>query len=162
VNRRSSFLPSLPQHNILPLPGLSSSEDMDMMIGESIGFRPTDFTSGIASSNNNNPVHPSSLYGNPMSSRNAGRPSDYFWLNPSRPAPVDQNMMSISSELPSPTHETEIFNSRYSTVSDMADVIGGTSSSRSGGQRRHSGSSDSSHGDNVHETSTKHGHINLI
>jgi hypothetical protein len=47
LNRHSSYLPSLPQHNILPLPGLSN-DDMDMKIGESIGFRPTDFTSGSA------------------------------------------------------------------------------------------------------------------
>ena len=150
VNRRSSFLPSLPQHNILPLPGFSSNEDMDMMIGESIGFRPSDFTSESASSNNNNPIFPSSLYGNHMSSRTAGLPSDYFWLNTSRPGPADQN--SMDTEIPSPTRETEIFNSRYSTISDMVNTIGGTSSSRGGGQRRHSASSDSSHSENVHET----------
>jgi hypothetical protein len=153
LNRRSSYLPSLPQHNILPLPDLSSNDDMDMMVGESIGFRPTDFTSGSASSNNNtrnNPILPSSLYDNPMSSRTAGRPSDYFWLNTSRPAPADQNSMDtgISSELPSAEPETDIFNSRYSTVSDMANTIGGTRWRPA----RHSASSDSSRGDNVHET----------
>ena len=155
VNRRSSYLPSLPQHSILPLPGLSSNDDTDMMIGESLGFRPTDFTSGSSSNNTrNNPILPSSLYDNPMSARTSGRPSDYFWLNTSRPGPADQNSMDtgISSELPSPAHETDIFNSRYSTISDMANTIGGTSSSRGGGQRRHSASSDSSHSDNVHET----------
>ena len=130
---------------------------MDIMIGESIGFRPTDFTSGSASSNNNtrnNPILSSSLYDNPMSSRTAGRPSDYFWLNSSRPTTTDQNSMDtgMSSELPSPASEADIFNSRYSTISDMANTIGGTSSSRSGDQRRHSASSDSGHSDNVHET----------
>ena len=161
MNRRSSFLP---QHNILPLPSLSSSnDDMDMMIGESIGFRPTDFTS--ASSNNNtrnNPILPSPLYGNPMSSRSVGRPSDYFWLNSSRPSPTDQNSMDtgMSSELPSPSPEAEIFNSRYSTISDMANTIGGTSSFRGGGQRRHSASSDSSQGDNVHETRSNQPYLN--
>ena len=152
LNRRSSFLPSLPQHNMLPLPGLSSNDDMEMMIGESIGFRPSDFTS--ASSNTNNTRNQSilpSLYDNPMSLRTPGRPSDYFWLNSSRPGPADQNSMDM--ELPSPASETEIFNSRYSTISDMANTIGGTSSSRGGGQRRHSASSDdSSHSDNIHET----------
>jgi hypothetical protein len=121
LNRCSSYLPSLPQQNILPLPGLSSNDDMDVMIGESIEFRPIDFTSGSASSNNNtrnNPVLPSSLYDNPMSSRTAGLTSDYFWLNASRPAPADQNSMDTASELPSPASETDIFNSRYSTISD--------------------------------------------
>ena len=96
MNRRSSYLPSLPQHNLFPLPGISSNDDTDMMIGESIGFRPTDFTSGSASSNNNtrnNPILSSSLYDDPMSSRTAGRPSDYFWLNSSPPTPADQNSM---------------------------------------------------------------------
>jgi hypothetical protein len=157
MNRRSSYLPPLPQHNILPLPGLSSNDDMDMMIGESIGFRPADFSSGSASSNNNtrnNPMLPSSPYDNPMSSRTAGRPSDYFWLNTSRPAPADQNGIdtSMPSELPSPAPETDIFNSHYSTISDMTNTMSGTSSSRDGGQRRHSASSDSSHSDSVHET----------
>ena len=155
VNRRSNYLPSLPQHNILPLPGLSSNDDMDLMIGESIGFRPTDFTSGLASSNNstrNDPILSSSLYDNPMPSRTAGRPSDYSWLNTSRPAPADQNSMDtgISSELPSPALETDIFNSRYSTISSMVNIVGSTSTG--GSQRRHSASSDSSHSDSVHET----------
>ena len=154
VNRRSSFLPSLPQHSLLPLPGLLSNDDTDMTIGESIGFRPTDFISGSVSSNNNtrsNPILPSSLYDNSMSSRTAGRPSDYPWLNASRSAPADQNSMDtgISSELPSPVPDTDIFNSRYSTISNMVNIIGGASSS---GQRRHSASSESSHGDSVHET----------
>jgi hypothetical protein len=157
ASHRSSYA-SLPQHSILPLPGLSSNDDMDMMIGESIGFRPTDFTSGSASSNTNtrtNQILPASLYENPFSSRTtAGRPSNYFWLNTSRSGPADQNSMDtgVSSELPSPAPETDIFDSRYSTVSDMVNTIAGTSSSASGGQRRHSTSSDSSHSDGVHET----------
>ena len=149
----------LPQHNVPPLPDLSSNDDMDMMIGESIGFRPTDFTS--ASSNNstrNNPILQSSLY---MSSRTPGRPSDYFWLNASRQAPADQNSMDtgISSELPSSAPEMEIFTPHYSTISDMANTIGGTSSSRGGGQRRHSASSVSSPSDNVHETRSSQSYL---
>ena len=156
LSRRSSYLPSLPQRNLIPLPGLSSNDDMDMMIGESIGFRPSDFTSGSSSSNNNTRNNPmlTSPYDNPMSSRSAGRPTDYFWLNNSRPTPADQNGMDtgISSQLPSPAPETDIFNSHYSTISDMVNTIGGRSSSRGGGQRRHSASSDSSHSDSIHET----------
>ena len=133
ASHRSSYS-TLPQHSILPLPGLSSNDDMDMMIGESIGFRPTDFTSGSASSNTNtrtNQILPASLYENPFSSRTtAGRPSNYFWLNTSRSGPADQNSMDtgVSSELPSPAPETDIFDSRYSTVSDMVNTIAGTSS----------------------------------
>ena len=135
LNRRSSYLPSLPQHNILPLPGLSSNDNMDMMIRESIGFRPADFTSGSGSSNNNtrnNSMLPSSPYNNPISSRNVGCPTDYFWLNTSCPVPADQNGIDtgIPSELPSPALEADTFNSRYSTISDMANTIGSTSSSR--------------------------------
>ena len=71
-----------------------------MMIGESLGFRPTDFTSGSASSNNNtrnNPILSSSLYDDPMPSRTAGRPSNYFWLNSSPPTPADQIVWILSS-----------------------------------------------------------------
>ena len=155
VNHRSNHLSSLPQHNILPLPGLSSNDDMDMMIGESIGFRPSEFTSGSASSNNNtrnNQALPSSLYENHSSSRAPGRPSNYFWLNNSRSAP-DQNSVDTGAipELSSPAPEMDIFDSRYSTLSDMANTIAGTSLSTGGGQRRHSVSSDSSHSDGLHE-----------
>ena len=156
MNHRLSYL-SLPQQNILPMPGLPSNDDMDMMIGESIGFRPTDFTPGSASSNNtrNNQILPSSLYDDPGSSRTASRPSDYFWLTTSRPASSNQNNLDtgVSPELPSSVPETDIFSSRYRTaVSDMASAIAGTSSSTGGGQRRHSASSDSSHSDGVLET----------
>jgi len=156
VNQRSSYL-SLPPHNILPLPGFSSNDDMDTMIGDSIGFHPNDFTSSSASSSNNtrnNQVLPSSLYDNSGSSRTASRPSDYFWLNSSRATPSNQNSMntSVSSELPSPAPETDIFDSRYSTISDMVNTLAGTSSSTGGGQQRHFASSNSSHSDGIHET----------
>ena len=92
------------------------------------------FTFFLNNTPKNLPILPSPLYDNPLSSRTAGCPSDYFWLNTSLPAPADQNSMdtSISSELPSPAPETDIFNSRYSTISDMANTICGTSSSRGG------------------------------
>ena len=157
VSHRTSYQSSLPQHNILPLPGLPSNDDMDMTFGESIGFRPTDFISSSASSNantRNSHVLSSSLYDNTAPSRTTGRSSDYFWLNTSRPAPAaDQNSMnsSVSSELPSPTPETDIFDARYS---DMVNAITNASSSTGGVQRRHSASSDDSshHSDDVHET----------
>ena len=165
VSHRSTY-PSLPQPNILPLHGISSNNDMDMMIGESIGFHPSDFTSGSDSSNTNPPrtnqILSSSLYENHFSSRPAGRSSNSFWLNNSRPAPADQNSMDtgVSLALPSPAPETDIFDSRYSTVSDMVNTIAGTSSSTGGDQRRHSTSSDSNHSDGVYETRSNQPYLN--
>ena len=75
---------------------------------------------------------PSSPYDNSISSRNVGRPTDYLWLNTSCPVPANQNGkdIGIPSELFSPALESDIFNSRYSTISDMANTIDSTSSSR--------------------------------
>ena len=100
LNRRSSFLSSLPQYQYPPLPGLSSNDDMDVTIGESIGSSNRCSSGSLAASPNNNmrnnPILPSSfLYGDyPMSSRAAGCPSDYFWLNTSHPTLADQNSIS--------------------------------------------------------------------
>ena len=153
VNHRSNYLP-MPQHSILPLPNLPSNDDTEMTIGESIGFRPTDFTSGSTSSNNNtrnNQILSSSSYDSPGSSRAAGRHSDYFWLNSSRAASSNQNNMDtgISPELPSSASETDVFDTPYSAIADMVNTITDTSSSMGGGQRRHSTSSDSSDSSNV-------------
>ena len=156
VNHRLNYA-SLPHHNILPLPGLSFNDDIDMMVGEPIGSRSTDFTSGSASSNaRNNSILPSSLYDNPGSSRTAGRSSDYFWLNTSHPTPVDQNNIDsgISPELPSSAPEPGTFNPRYTIISNMVNTIAGTSSSTGGGQRRYLDSSDSSHSDNAYGVRT--------